>query len=123
MLAEEPDVRKALVRFREGLGGNLREAPSLLDLRLTSRQLAAASTKSPRFPIRHLGWLFGCRNRNCARRSKLRQTKAVASYRTPKAGARTVTVNEQVDLFPASSVAVTSMVVVPIGKTVPVAFE
>src|SRR5262245_42875501 len=33
MLAEEPDVRKALVRFREGLGGNLRGAPSLLDLR------------------------------------------------------------------------------------------
>mgnify|MGYP003405317916 CR=1 FL=1 len=31
MLAEEPDVRKALVRFREGLGGNLRGAPSLLD--------------------------------------------------------------------------------------------
>jgi len=43
MLAEEPDVRKALVRFREGLGGNLRGAPSLLDLRLVLRQLAAAS--------------------------------------------------------------------------------
>ena len=27
-------MRKALVRFREGLGGNLRGAPSLLDLRL-----------------------------------------------------------------------------------------
>jgi len=45
MLAEEPDVRKALVRFREGLGGNLRGAPSLLDLRLVSRQLAAGRAK------------------------------------------------------------------------------
>ena len=43
MLAEEPDVRKALVRFREGRGGNLRGAPRLLDLRLVSRQLAAAA--------------------------------------------------------------------------------
>ena len=40
MLAEEPDVRKALVRFREGLGGNLRGAPSLLDLRCGSLQSA-----------------------------------------------------------------------------------
>src|SRR5262245_33340827 len=47
MLAEEPDVRKALVRFREGLGGNLRGAPSLLDLRLVSRQLAAAKSPAP----------------------------------------------------------------------------
>lgn len=41
MLAEEPDVRKALVRFREGLGGNLRGAPSLLDLRLVAALAAA----------------------------------------------------------------------------------
>src|SRR5262245_25445648 len=41
MLAEEPDVRKALVRFREGLGGNLRGAPSLLDYRLSSAKLAS----------------------------------------------------------------------------------
>src|SRR5262245_8450979 len=46
MLAEEPDVRKALVRFREGLGGNLRGAPSLLDLRLI-RQVVAATAKWP----------------------------------------------------------------------------
>src|SRR4029450_5885292 len=45
MLAEEPDVRKALVRFREGLGGNLRGAPSLLDLRLVLRPLATAPSK------------------------------------------------------------------------------
>src|SRR5262245_38234815 len=51
MLAEEPDVRKALVRFREGLGGNLRGAPSLLDYRLGLAKLArparggAGSTK------------------------------------------------------------------------------
>lgn len=41
MLAEEPDVRKALVRFREGLGGNLRGAPSLLDYRLLLAKLAS----------------------------------------------------------------------------------
>src|SRR5262245_46450656 len=41
MLAEEPDVRKALVRFREGLGGNLRGAPSLLDYRLGLAKLAS----------------------------------------------------------------------------------
>jgi hypothetical protein len=31
MVVSEPDVRKALVRFREGWGGNLRGAPHLLD--------------------------------------------------------------------------------------------
>ena len=50
MLVEEPDVRKALVRFREGWGGNLRGAPLLLDLRLVSRQLAAAQ-QEPGIPF------------------------------------------------------------------------
>ena len=43
MLVEEPDVRKALVRFCEGRGGNLRGAPRLLDLRLV---LAAACCRA-----------------------------------------------------------------------------
>ena len=43
MLVEEPDVRKALVRFREGRGGNLPGAPLLLDLRLV---LAAACCRA-----------------------------------------------------------------------------
>src|SRR5262245_39714113 len=80
MLAEEPDVRKALVRFREGLGGNLRGAPSLLDYRLGWAKLASprATTDCPT----SFEDFAACG-------SKLPQNKAQASLRTPKPKAGT----------------------------------